>query len=57
MEEVRCKKCRRLLMKAVNFASCGIYIKCPKCHYYQHFGAVSETEEENNLGKEHPRTA
>ena len=52
MEEVRCKKCRRLLMKVVNdFAGCGIYIKCPKCHSYQHFGSVSEPEEEKNLAK------
>jgi len=53
MEEIRCKKCRRLLMKVVNdLASCGIYIKCPKCHYHQHFGSVSEIEEEKNLGRE-----
>jgi phage FluMu protein Com len=56
MEEIRCKKCRRLLMKVVNnFDSCGVYIKCPKCHYYQHFGSVLETEEEKNLGKENQR--
>jgi phage FluMu protein Com len=52
MKEIRCKKCRRLLMKVVNdFAACGIYIKCPKCHYYQHFGSVLETEEEKNLAE------
>jgi len=63
MEEIRCKKCRRLLMKVVNmdaFASCGVSVKCPKCHYYQHFGCVSETEEEKTLGKkdqkEHDRS-
>ena len=54
MEEIRCRKCRRLLMKVVNidtFANCGIYIKCPKCHCEQHFGSVQETEEEKALGK------
>ena len=52
MKEVRCKKCRRLLMKVVNdFVGCGIYIKCPKCHHYQHFGSVLQTEEEKNLAK------
>jgi len=56
VEEIRCKKCRRLLMKVVNnFSSCGVYIKCPKCHYYQRFGSALETEEEKNLGKENPR--
>ena len=49
-------------MKVVNidtFASCGIHIKCPKCHYQQHFGSISEAEEEKAPGsknqKEHDR--
>jgi len=62
MEEIRCKKCRRLLMKVANinvFANCGIHIKCPKCHYEQHFGSISEAENEKTPGsknqKEHDR--
>ena len=56
MEEIRCKKCRRLLMKVVNnFVGCGVYIKCPKCHYYQYFGSVLETEEVKDMGKGKPR--
>ena len=52
MEEIRCKKCRRLLMKVTgDFARISVYIKCPKCHSYQHFGSVSETEEGKAVGK------
>ena len=42
-------------MKVVNIKNIPeIYIKCPKCHYLQHFDAGSETEEENILEKENP---
>ena len=56
MEEIRCKKCRRLLMKVTgDFTSSDVYIKCPKCHYYQHFGSFSETEEVKTMDKKKPR--
>ncbi len=35
VKEIRCKKCRRLLMKGeVRF----VEIKCPKCGYIQNIG-------------------
>jgi phage FluMu protein Com len=33
MNEIRCKKCNRLLMKVDN-GFCVIECKCPKCGYY-----------------------
>jgi len=38
-KEIRCKKCKRLLMKGEILA---IEIKCPKCGYIQTIGAAKE---------------
>ena len=40
MTEIRCVKCKRLLMKARIFAG---EIKCPKCGYMQYFSTVTQT--------------
>ena len=45
MKEIRCKKCKRLLMKG-NILK--IEIKCPKCGYIQNFQREKNLKEDTD---------
>lgn len=51
MNEIRCKKCNRLLFK-VHEDCTGIEIKCPKCSYLNQFILSSNLVESNELLKQ-----
>lgn len=50
-KEIRCKKCKRLLMKGEVWA---IEIKCPKCGFIQHFHAQCDVRKIDPAGHDRP---
>lgn len=50
MQEIRCKKCNRLLMK-VDSGCCVIECKCVKCGYYNQIDLPVMLELRTNRGQ------
>ena len=48
MREIRCRKCKRLLMRGTVM---NIEIKCPKCRYIQNFVAGEIPERQSLRSK------
>ena len=53
MTEIRCVKCRRLLMKA---ETAKAEVKCPKCGYLNHLIIFFVTEPKGNFSNGAPFT-